>query len=488
MRDHDYGPASGPADFDITKALNSALSAGSDAIAETTRPRAPEAVRARGDQRRRRQALASALAVLLVVGGAGGAAYAGLAAHREQAPITHRVTPSPHPTRHTASPPAQHQRSHHHAHAAAPLTAGQTGSRSAVPWSQVGPGWTLAETATGPAYSSGQWQGGGELTVDLLDPAGGRYVIYQQAGTPPAAWTVLDWSGSGRVALLGAASAGQPPDNEFRVLNLQTGAVSTLPLPANVAPAGLTQPDGTNVLAVEQQSARTIRLQRYSLAGVLQATLASEVVPAGSPAASGCGQLCGAVSSPDGTTVAWSAGGSLELVGNAGGVPRKLPVPGTGADPACAPVRWWNDGTLLASCPQGRMNRLWLVPADGAAPAPLAAATVASQTAAWMAAGAPYITRAVASSCPGSTAGLEGSGISLAAAGGSLRPVAVPGAAGDASSVEGALGTRLLVLARTSCSGPDELLWLDPVTGASQTLLSAPAGQAGVVTALPFDG
>jgi hypothetical protein len=44
------------------------------------------------------------------------------------------------------------------------------------------------------------------------------------------------------------------------------------------------------------------------------------------------------------------------------------------------------------------------------------------------------------------------------------------------------------VLARTSCRAASELLWLDPVTGASQILLSAPAGQAGVVAALPFDG
>ena len=108
-----------------------------------------------------------------------------------------------------------------------------------------------------------------------------------------------------------------------------------------------------------------------------------------------------------------------------------------------------------------------------------------------MADGVVYLTQLTHSLCPGAQqtqAGPASPGIFWVASGGALRRTTVPGVTGDASSVQGALGARLLVLARASCTGPAELLWLSPVTGARQTLLSAPAGQAGVVAALPFNG
>jgi hypothetical protein len=57
----------------------------------------------------------------------------------------------------------------------------------------------------------------------------------------------------------------------------------------------------------------------------------------------------------------------LKLVSNGGTLIRTLPVPGTSAD-TCNPVRWWNGGTVLASCapPGSAVPQLWLVPVDPA--------------------------------------------------------------------------------------------------------------------------
>ncbi|MBO0836976.1 MAG: hypothetical protein J2P28_15915, partial [Actinobacteria bacterium] len=46
-------------------------------------------------------------------------------------------------------------------------------------------------------------------------------------------------------------------------------------------------------------------------------------------------------------------------------------------------------------------------------------------------------------------------------------------------------GEHFLLLAQTGCPGPSSLLWLNPATGATKTVLSAQAGQAGVLAAVP---
>jgi hypothetical protein len=72
------------------------LQAGSRALAETVRPRPPEDIRARGNQRRRRKAAGSVLLAIAVLAG-GGAAYAGVRTAQPPAPVSPRVTPGPGP-------------------------------------------------------------------------------------------------------------------------------------------------------------------------------------------------------------------------------------------------------------------------------------------------------------------------------------------------------------------------------------------------------
>ena len=97
-------------------------------------------------------------------------------------------------------------------------------------------------------------------------------------------------------------------------------------------------------------------LARYSLSGRLVQSLGY----------SADGQ---ALYAPSGTEFATGASHGVKLVSNRGSLIRTLPVPGTSAN-SCNPVRWWNSGTILASCspPGSAVPRLWLVPVSGAHP------------------------------------------------------------------------------------------------------------------------
>jgi len=70
--------------------------------------------------------------------------------------------------------------------------------------------------------------------------------------------------------------------------------------------------------------------------------------------------------------------------------------------------------------------------------------------------------------------------------GSSPAAVTLTGTTGNYSTIVGAAGDRLLVLAQTSCPGTSELLWLNPSTGAEQMLLSAQSSEAGVTSAAAF--
>jgi hypothetical protein len=363
------------------------------------------------------------------------------------------------------------------------LPAGKTGTRSSVPWSLVGAGWTLAEFSTAAPSSTGQPTGGSSAT-DLVDPDGGRYSIYQwPAGDAPQ---LIAWSGNGASALFGTGSG-------YTVLTVKTGQPATLTLPAGVTAFGFTRPDGLNILAVQQGPAR-YKLQRYSLTGTFQATLATMPRRAAPrPWPEGCTSSCAAISSPDGDTAVWAVNaGGMEVVSNAGGGIVRLHAPGSGRPAACTPLSWWNQGTILASCDvagsQGTATRLWLMPESGSSPSPLTAALGAGSgdlviTGAWQAAGQVYVTSTDSAQCPSAPSGPGGLGILL---NGSSTAVTVSGSTGDHNAIIGSSGVRLLVLAQTSCPGTSSLLWLSPSSGATQALLTAPSTEAGVVAAVPY--
>jgi hypothetical protein len=382
------------------------------------------------------------------------------------------------------------------------LSFGRTGTLAAVPWSIVASGWTLADFSTAQPSASGQ-PAGGTTTTYLVDPEGGKYVIYQwPAGSDPV---LLAWSHDTDSALFQSAGGG---GYQLLTLHIQRGQglkagqpapghVAQLTLPAGVAVAGFTRPDGENILAVKQGPVEN-KLQRYNLAGQFQATLGVMIrrpiqgVLAGSCASA----VCGALSSPDGDTAVWGLrGDEMQLVSNAGGVIRRLHVPHSGSPPSCTPVSWWSPSTILANCsapgPAGLQLRLWLVPDDGSTPTPLTApagspAGVGFFTAAWQVGGRNYATTTSAAVCSGAPSGPGGLALMNISQSGSPAQVTVSSATNNYSNVVASSGGRLEVLVQTSCPPSSSLLWLNPSTGATQSLLPAPASEVGVTAAVPW--
>lgn len=366
------------------------------------------------------------------------------------------------------------------------LGAGKTGPRSAVPWSLVGPGWALAEFSPGQPGS-----GGGPVTTFLVDPEGGRYTI--AAWPASTATSLVAWSGNTNTALF---AAGNGASASYTLLNVHTGTTTQLSLPAAVAVAGFTRPDGLNLLAVQQGPAR-YKLERYDLQGVYQATLATMARRASQPQWTGtCASGCGALSSPDGDTAVWGiAGDEMQLADNAGGIIRRLHVPHSGNPPSCTPISWWDSATVLASCTaQGQQpgeTRLWLVPVNGSTPTPETLASGSGSgaglyTGAWQAGGQVYVTATSSSQCPSAASGPGGLGIFRLASSGSDSTISVPGSTSYHNAILGSSAGRLLVLAQTSCPGTSVLEWFNPSSGSTQPLLPAASGQAGVVAAVGY--
>lgn len=370
------------------------------------------------------------------------------------------------------------------------LPAGKTGSRSAVPWSLVGQGWALAELSTAQPNSAGVASGTGTYTTYLVDPDGGKYEITKSAGGPEP--ELMAWSGNKKTALFDTPGT-TGGSGSYQLLNVRTGQLRPLLLPAGVVVLGFTRPDGVAVLAVNQGSAK-FQLQRYALNGQLETSLASLPRKGGETLPSaGCSTAC-AVSSPEGLTDVWGiAGEGMQALDNAGGKPHKLHVKDSG-HPACMPITWWNDTTVLANCAAtgglSGSSRLWLVPAAGGSPTPLTAAAGSPAgggnfVGAWRAGDSVYITQTSSRQCQGAPSGPGGMDI-LPLEQGSNAPIMIPGGTQNFATIVATQGTRLLVLAQTQCPGTSSLLWFDPSTRQSQTVIAAPASEVGVIAAVPY--
>jgi hypothetical protein len=162
------------------------------------------------------------------------------------------------------------------AQAARMAGAGRTASRSAVPWSQVGPGWTLVTYTTATLYAA-QPQAGA-TTLYLVDPAGGKYVLYHWPHVPADGGVdLLAWSGDGTRAMLEVATSPASSVEQLDQLTLATGTLTRLPLPASAIPVGYTRPDGLAVLAYPSLvSPHEVQLARYSLSGGLEKVLVTQ--------------------------------------------------------------------------------------------------------------------------------------------------------------------------------------------------------------------
>ena len=329
-----------------------------------------------------------------------------------------------------------------------------------VPWSQVGPGWVLAQYTT--AAPGGGKTGPAELY--LISPGGARY---QLARWPDfrSAPELVAWSPDGKRALFQVFSGKGGAEQ----LTLATGRMSTFLMQGAATPIGYTTPDGLNIVAGRPSGSGTI-LARYSLSGRLVQSLGY----------SAGGQ---ALYTPSGTEFATGASHGVKLVSNRGSLIRQLPVRGTSAN-TCNPVRWWNRGTVLASCapPGSAAPQLWLVPVSGARPKALtpprnpARSPDLGDLDAWQLSSGLYLQAA------GPCGVLH---IYRQAPGGSIKLITVPHTNGD-NRVLTARGSRLLVQAPTDCTGSVSLLWYDPGTRAEQWLIRAPGKVLGVANAVPF--
>ena len=343
--------------------------------------------------------------------------------------------------------------------------AGQTGSLASVPWSRVGPGWTLAMFSR-DAGAEGKLIKYGPSTLYLVSPRGGRYALKTWPARSAAShWLLRSWSGDTLRALF--TSAGASDTVQVHQLQLRTGRISSFTLPANRAVVGYTRPDGLNILVAKWAPSFTRgTLQRYSLTGRLLTALATVDNPEES------------AYQPAGEALATVEKNGLVLVGNRGGIIRKLPVPGTRY--GCNPVRWWSAGTILASCMgpiKEPWQRLWLVPASGARPtAQRAGGTFdLGDLNAWQLKSGLYLD--AAQGCGAGT-------IARQPARGPEQQVQVPGAAGEV--IVNATRTQLEVERFGGCVSGTSLVWFNPVTRAVTVALGTSGAEFGVEGAIPY--
>jgi hypothetical protein len=337
------------------------------------------------------------------------------------------------------------------------LSAGQVGARSAVPWRSVGSGWALAN------YTQGTQKAAKPTTLYLIDPAGGKYRLYQwPASTTP--WYLVGWSGDKTRALFEQPTNAVPT---MQQLVLATGRVTTFRLPAAVqAVIGYTDPDGKNILAVDDG------IVRFSLTGAFQARLIK-------------GTRYGtALSVPTGTSYVVNGRNGVELVSNRGGIIRTLPVPGIhGSTAGCSPVRWWTASTALVSCSTSKGSQLWLVPVSGAAPKALTALRNGSTPPdlmdfdAWRFGNGLYTQSAYA--CGALFIGKQ-------AANGKVTMINVPGSP-DNNVVAATSGSRMLVKEINGCTPSVRLAWFNPATRAAQTVLRATTSEFGVLSVIAYN-
>ena len=395
--------------------------------------------------------LAAAGAALVIAAGAGVTLADGTAPPHPVATqaAAHLVVQQPAAARTAAEGPASQQ---------------PTVNRAAVPWGPVGPDWVL------DTYSTGTRTKPAPTTLYLVSPAGARYPLLSWPVSATPAPAPVAWAGDKTEALFRLYLANGQLGG-YGELNLTTGKMTRMAFAsAATTPVGYTLPTGAQVLGVTQAGPDSdATVARYTRAGALVKTLVA-----------GVQGFSGVRYSPDGTKLAVSAPGGLLLVSNAGGVLRKLPVPGAGPKMSCGPVRWWNATTILAGC-----GRLWLVPDTGAKPSALTPvrepgnpATDLGDIDAWQLPSGLYLQSL------GACGTLE---LNKQAANGSVARVTVPGMT-DSPVVVTASGSQLLIEQRGCEGSGGQLAWFDPATSAEHWLFMTGAGSSAVAYDSPENG
>ncbi|MGE2816113.1 TolB family protein [Mycobacterium heidelbergense] len=347
---------------------------------------------------------------------------------------------------------------------------------SAVPWSQVGPGWMLAMWSPVPGLHHGESPPAGSptwrtaaTTLFLVDPAGGRYPII--TFPPPGdghSPTLDDWSGDGTRALFSATEKGRTVVTE---VDLRTGAKTTFTTENGGSPR-YTRPDGRAVLVSRRKGSGPGSLERVDLAGNHQLTY---------PLAE---DFTSYLATADGTRLVVGTASGLALMGNDGVPGKALPIAG---QKDCSPTRWWDAGSTiaLARCGSSGVSQLWLVPIDGGAPTALTAPNDGHQGPdygdlnAWQLPTGTFVQAAGACGVV-FLAKLNGDG--------TTSKVSVPEVKDDSVVVVGVNGGDLDLKARAGCGGGQALIDYNPATGTSTVLLGPSVNGGGVINAVPYPG
>jgi hypothetical protein len=280
----------------------------------------------------------------------------------------------------------------------------------------------------------------------------------------PTKWTLTAWSGDAQRALF--APAPTVAREQVHQLDLRTGQFSSFWMPGNIGLIEYTRPDGLNILvarAVSQSDSQV--LERYNLRGQLQKSLATVAY------------LGQAVYQPAGAELAAGNDGGLDIISNAGGIIRSIPVPGV--TNGCTAERWWTASTVLASCWAETGPRLWLVPANGARPRALTPARRGGfdfgDFNAWQLSSGLY---------------LDGYGacgtlvIGKQPAHGPETEVNVPGS--SSSLIITATSSTLMVERINGCENGNSLVWFNPASRAMTVAVPDVHHQWGVINAIPY--
>lgn len=344
-----------------------------------------------------------------------------------------------------------------------PVAANVVSGRSAVPWSQIGPGWLLATWS--PKVTSLTGQGTGSATLLLVDPASGRYDL----GAAPST-RLIDWSGSGTDALfLVSPTSGTVASSQFVVETLRTGSQHAFSTPTGATDfeAQFSKPAGTAVLVGGVPS------RRYGLSGMLE-----EAYPVSLPGEGAASKASGTLAeTPSGTQLVLQASGGLDVVTNAGAPVRFLPPPPGQTE--CGLDGWWTGDDVLETC----ASDLYAQPVTGGTASVVATGKTGGQYIdAWTVGG-----QVVAEQGACGTTWLV-----IVEAGGSTQRVTVPGA-GSVLGI-GVDGTRLAALVTPSCDEPPTnarqgnlLDWYTPSSGTLRTALGGAFGRGTVDAAVVED-
>ena len=334
-----------------------------------------------------------------------------------------------------------------------PQAAREPGAPADVPWDEVGPGWSLASVAHGPRTRGG-YVDARQRTLELMSPEGARYELHRsRVELRPRGWYsgdfyLTDVDPARRTVLLVDSSG--PHSQRATELDLVTGTTRVLRLPANAGGVGL-RPDGTGVLV------QTVQANVVSFGWTGGRTVLARDVEGG------------VIATPGGAAVVGSTRDALRVIPFDGSATSIVDAPGD-----CRPLRWYDEGVLLASCWSRRGTQLTAVGLDGSVTRVAGLRRTNSRgfrgpswddTEVRVVGGRTYYQ---------GNGPCGGSFVTRERADGSVRVVRVPGSTGGVTMLD-AVGDRLRVAHTATCDGgqPRSVLsLLDPVTREEEVLLA----------------